>query len=123
MWWDRERWWAVFVPPVTAGVLMVLFFAVTDRWHNLENPVASQVALFCGLLGVAAGIAAQRIREWVWLALPGIATVGVALWAYFQPHKTPNDEDFRQILAVLAFILALTTIAINLPQFLRGRYR
>lgn len=123
MWWDRERWWTVLVPPVTAGVLMVLFFAVTDRWSKLENPIQSQVALFAGILGFLAGLAAQRITRWWLLAVPGAITAVVWLWAYFAPHNTPEDQEFRQILAVLGLVLAITTAILNLPQITRGRYR
>lgn len=122
-WWDRERPWAVLVPPLTAGLLMLAFFAVTDRWHDLENPVQSQVAIVCAIIGVAAGIAMGRIRHWEWVAIPGAVTLAVALWAYFAPHSTPEDNDFRQILVVLTFVLAIATAAINIPQIVRGRFQ
>jgi hypothetical protein len=122
MWWDRERWWTLLVPPLTAGALMLLYFAVTDRWSNLENPIQSQLALFAGILGFLAGLAAQRITRWWLVAIPAALTAGVWLWAYFAPSETPEDEEFRQILAVLGLVLALTTVVINLPQIVRGRY-
>jgi peptidoglycan/LPS O-acetylase OafA/YrhL len=123
MWWDRQRWWTVLVPPVTAGALMVLFFAVTDRWTNLENPVASQLAPLAGVFGFLAGMAAQRVRDWRLVAIPAGLTAAVWLWAYFAPNDTPEDEEFRQILGVLGFVLLLTTVAVNLPQISRGRHR
>ena len=122
-WWDRERPWTVLVPPVTAAAIMVLFFWLTDRWENLENPVQSQIAIFAAVGGFIAGIFAQRIRRWEWLVIPGAVTVGVMLWRYFQPHDTAEDREFRQILWVLALVLAITTLAINIPQVARGRYR
>ena len=123
MWWDRERPWTVLVPPVMAAGIMVLFFWLTDRWENLENPVQSQIAIFAAVGGFIAGIFAQRIRRWEWLLIPGAITAGVMLWAYFQPHDTAEDREFRQILWVLALVLAVTTLAINIPQVMRGRYR
>lgn len=123
MWWDRERWWTVLVPPVTAAALMVLFFAVTDRWTHLENPVASQLAPLAGVIGFLAGMAAQRVRDWRLVMIPAGMTAAAWLWAYFAPNDTPEDEEFRQILAVLGLVLLLTTVAINLPQIVRGRHR
>lgn len=121
MWWDRQRPWTALVPPVTAGVLMTLFFWLTDRWDRLENPVQSQIAILAALAGFLAGIAAQRITRWELVAIPSAITVGVLLWAYFQPHDTPEDADFRQILFVLTVVLAITTLALNIPQIVRGR--
>jgi hypothetical protein len=123
MWWDRQRWWTVLVPPVTAGVLMVLFFAVTDRWTKLENPVASQLAPLAGVLGFLAGMAAQRVRDWRLVAIPAALTAGVWLWAYFAPNDSPEDQEFRQVMAVLGLVLLLGTVAVNLPQIARGRHR
>src|SRR5688572_26518674 len=50
----RIGWRATF-PPVVAGATMIGFFALTDRWHELANPVQSQVALFAGVLGGLVG--------------------------------------------------------------------
>jgi hypothetical protein len=122
MWWDREQWWTVFVPPVTAGVVLLLYFAITDRWTNLENPVQSQFSILAAVLGFLAGLAAQRITNW-WLAgISGGIVVALGLWAYFAPHDTPEDEEFRQILVVLTGLAAVVAIALNLPQVLRGRF-
>lgn len=123
MWWDRQRWWTVLVPPITAGVLMVLFFAVTDRWTHLENPVQSQVAVFAGVAGFLAGIAVQRVKDWRLLLIPAGLTAIVWVWAYFAPSDTPEDQEFREVMAVLGVVLLLTTVVVNLPQIARGRYR
>ena len=121
MWWDRERWWVVLVPPLTAGLLMLLFFAVTDRWDNLENPVQSQIAVFAGVVGFLAGLGAQRIRNWYLAGIPAALTAVVLLWAWFAPRESPEDREFRQILVVLGALFLVTTIALNLPQIVRGR--
>jgi hypothetical protein len=122
MWWDRERPWVVLVPPVTAGVFMVLFFVLFDWYDNLHNPIAGQIAVAAGVVGFFVGIAAQRVTRWELVWIPGALTLAVALWAYFAPAETPEDRDFRQILWLLAAVLALTTVAVNLPQLVRGRY-
>jgi FtsH-binding integral membrane protein len=123
MWWDRGRWWTVLVPPATAGVLMLLYFAVTDRWTNLENPVQSQVAIFSAIVGLLVGIAVQRITRWGLVAIPGALTVAVLAWSYFMPHDKPEDNELRQILAVLGFVMVIAVVVLNLPQMVRGRYR
>ncbi|MER3421191.1 MAG: hypothetical protein C4290_12025 [Chloroflexota bacterium] len=122
MWWDRERPWVVLVPPVMAGLFTVLFFVLFDWYDNLHNPIPGQVAVAAGVLGFLAGIAAQRVTRWELLGIPGTLTLAVALWAYVAPAKTPEERDFRQILWLLTAVLALTTVAINLPQIARGRY-
>lgn len=122
MWWDRERPWTVVVPPLVAGGLVFLFFWLTDRWAELENPVASQVTLVAGLLGFLAGVAAQRITRWELVAVPAALAAGVVLWAYYAPGDTPADRDFRQILWVLAAILIISTVVLNVPQIVRGRH-
>lgn len=121
MWWDRRRPWTALVPPLTAGLLMLAFFWMFDRWDKLENPVQSQVAIFAALAGFLAGIAAQRVTQWYLLAIPGAIAVGVLLWAYFYPHATPADTEFRQILSVLAVVLLISAVVLNIPQIVRGR--
>lgn len=121
MWWDRERPWTALVPPATAATLMLLYFWLFDRWDKLENPIQSQLAIFSAIAGFLAGIAAQRIRNWLLLAIPGAVTVAVFLWAYFAPHDTPSDNEFRQALIVLTVALLAATIAVNLPQIVGGR--
>jgi membrane associated rhomboid family serine protease len=122
-WWDRERPWTILVPPLTGGALMLGFFWLTNRWSDLENPVQGQVALVCGIAGFLAGIALQRITNWVLAGLSGAVALALIVWAYLQPHDTPEDEEFRQILAVLAVVAVVTATALNLPQILRGRRR
>lgn len=121
MWWDRRRPWTALVPPLTAGVLMLAFFGMFDRWDKLENPVQGQIAVFAAIVGFLAGIIAQRVTQWYLLAIPGAIAVGVLLWAYFLPHDTPQDNEFRQILSVLAVVLLTAAIALNIPQIVRGR--
>ena len=108
------------VPALTAGALMLLFFWLTDRWTQLENPVASQVTILCGVIGFLVGIAVQRITRWELVAIPGALTIGVMLWAVFAPHDSQEDREFREILWVFAGLLLVTTVAINIPQIARG---
>ncbi len=122
MWWDRERPWVVLVPPVTAGLFMVLFFVLFDWYDNLHNPIPGQLAVAAGVVGFLAGVAVQRVTRWALVWIPGALTLAVAVWAYVAPADTPEDRDFRQILWLLAAVLALTTVAINVPQIARGRH-
>ncbi|MFN8559661.1 MAG: hypothetical protein U0531_20735 [Dehalococcoidia bacterium] len=121
MWWDRRRPWAIFIPPLVAASLVLLFFWLTNRWANLENPIASQIAIFSALAGLGAGIAATRITNWTLLGIPCVLTVGVLLWASFAPRGTTEQIEFRQAMFVLTLLLAVTTVALNLPQVIRGR--
>lgn len=121
MWWDRERPWVVLVPALTAGLLMTLFFIAFDRFSDLENPIASQLGPVCGIAGFLAGLAVQRITRWELVIIPfGIAT-GVLLWAFFAPHGSPEDREFRTVLFVLGAFLILVATVLNLPQIFRGR--
>lgn len=124
MWWDRGRWWTILIPPATAAGLMLLYFAAFDRWstEKLENPIASQLAPVCGIIGFAVGVAATRIRNWVMVAIPGAIAVGVGLWAAFTPRDNANDREFRQILILLTALLLVGTLILNLGQITRGRY-
>jgi hypothetical protein len=122
MWWDRQRPWIIFVPPVTAAAFMVGFFWLFDRWDNLENPVASQLAPLAGVIGFVTAIALSRIRQWELIAIPGAIAAGLALWAIFAPHETPEDKDFQQILWILTALALTSTLVLNLPQIVRGRY-
>src|SRR5690242_5994981 len=122
MWWDRERPWVAVVPPLTAGLFTLAYFWLFDRWDNLENPIQSQVAIVSAIIGFLTGIAATRIRRWELVAIPGVITVAIAIWAIFAPHDTPEDKDFQQILWMLVGLGAIVTAALNLPQIFRGRY-
>ncbi len=121
MWWDRRRPWMVVVPGLTAGLLMVLFFWLTNRWDNLENPVQSQVTLICGIIGFSAALAIQRITRWELVLIPGAVAIGVLMWAILAPNDSQEDREFRQILTVLAVVLLAATLVMNIPQIARGR--
>jgi hypothetical protein len=80
------------------------------------------VAIVSAIIGFLVGIAAMRIRRWELVAIPGVITAAIAIWAIFAPHDTPEDKDFQQILWMLVGLGAIITAALNLPQILRGRY-
>src|SRR5688572_3471289 len=98
MWWDRERPWTVLVPPAMAGLLVTGALWLFDRGPDLENPIASQGASVTALLRFVAGLAAQRIMRWWWVAVPPALTIGMRLWGYFYDRVAPEDEDVRQLL-------------------------
>lgn len=124
MWWDRGRWWTILIPPITAAGLMLLYFAAFDRWstHELENPIASQLAPLCGVIGFAAGFAATRIRRWEMVLVPLALAVAVGIWAAFTPRDNANDREFRQILILLTALLIVGTVVLNFGQITRGRH-
>jgi hypothetical protein len=122
VWWGGERPWVAVLPPLTAGLFTVGYFWLFDRWDNLENPIQSQVAIVSAIIGFLVGIAAMRIRRWELVAIPGVITAAIAIWAIVAPHNTPEDKDFQQVLWMLTGLGAIVTAALNLPQILQGRY-
>ncbi len=123
MWWDRERPWSVMVAPIVALAVMLGYFFLFDRWEHLENPIASQLAIGAALAGFVAALAAQRITRWWLLLVPGLLAAVAGIWAYLAPTETPDDYNFRNTLWVLTAVLIITTVAVNLPQIIRGRYQ
>jgi hypothetical protein len=115
----RVAWRATF-PPVVAGVTMIGFFALTDRWHNLANPVQSQVALFAGILGALVGMLADRITRWDLIIVPVGLIVALLLWGDQLPFDSPSTST-GEIVALLIIAILIIGIAVNIPQVVRGR--
>lgn len=115
----RVAWRATF-PPVVAGATMIGFFALTDRWHNLANPVQSQIALFAGILGALVGILADRITRWDLIIVPVGLIVALLLWGDQLPFDSPSTTT-GEIVALLIIAILIIGIAVNIPQVVRGR--
>jgi len=116
---DRAAWRAT-IPPVVAGVTMVGFFALTDRWSNLSNPVQSQIALFAGVLGALVGMLADRITRWDLIVIPAALLVALLVWGQDLPIDSESMSR-GEIVAFLVIAILIVGIAINLPQIIRGR--
>jgi hypothetical protein len=112
--------WRAVLPPVIAGVVMVGFFWLTDRWDNLANPVQSQVALFAGVLGALIGMLADRITRWELIIIPAALIVGLIAWGDRLPLESESTTK-GQMIALLVIAVLIIGIAINLPQILRGK--
>jgi hypothetical protein len=115
----RIGWRATF-PPVVAGATMIGFFALTDRWHELANPVQSQVALFAGVLGGLVGMLADRITRWDLIVVPVGLIVALLLWGDQLPFDSPTTTT-GEIVALLIIAILIIGIAVNIPQVVRGR--
>ena len=116
---DRAAWRAM-APPVIGGGLMVAFFALTDRWERLDNPVASQIAVLAGIIGALIGILADRITRWELVLIPVALLVALVGWG----DRLPIDSETTsrgEMVALLAIAILLVGIAINIPQIARGR--
>ena len=118
---DRAAWRAM-IPPVAGGGLMVAFFALTDRWDELDNPVASQVAVLCGIIGLLAGIVADRVTRWDLLLIPVALLIALIVWGDRLPLESETTSK-GEMIALLSIVIILTGIAINIPQIARGRRR
>ena len=122
---ERERLlhraaWRALIPPIAAGGLMIAFFDLTDRWNDLGNPVASQVALFVGILGAALGILADRITRWGRILIPLALMIGLVTWG----DRLPLDSETTsrgEMMALLCVVILIVAVAINIPQIARGR--
>lgn len=51
----REDLLRTLIPPAAAVILSLLFFAIFDRWTQIDDPINSIVAMIMGLLGFAIG--------------------------------------------------------------------
>ena len=118
---DRFAWRAA-IPPLVAGGLMLGFFALTDRWHNLANPVQSQVALFAGIIGALLGMLANRITRWELVIIPAALLIALLLWGDRLPLDSKTTSR-GEMVALLVIAILLVGIAINVPQVIRGRRR
>jgi hypothetical protein len=116
---DRAAWRAT-VPPVLAGVTMLAFFALTDRWDNLANPVQSQVALFAGILGAVIGIVIDRITRWDLLIVPIALIVALIAWGDRLPLESETTSK-GEMVTLLVIVVLIVGIVINVPQIARGR--
>jgi len=116
---DRAAWRAC-IPPVIAGATMLTFFALTDRWHDLSNPVQSQIALFAGLLGAIVGMLADRITRWDLVVIPAALIFALLAWGDRLPFDSPTTTN-GQIVALLIVAVLIIGIAINVPQIVRGK--
>lgn len=112
--------WKALLPPVVAGGLMVLFFALTNRWENLANPVASQVALVFGIVGALIGILVDRISRWELILVPLALLVGLLGFGDRLPFDSETTSN-GEIVTLLSIVILLTAIVINIPQVARGR--
>ncbi len=54
---NRDDLLRMLIPPVVAVALVLLFFAIFDRWTKINDPINSVAALLLGMLGFAAGAA------------------------------------------------------------------
>jgi hypothetical protein len=116
---DRAAWRAT-IAPVTAALVMLAFFWLTERWDNLSNPVQSQVALVAGVLGGALAILADRISRWDYVIVPVGLIVALLLWGDRLPLESESTPE-GQIVALLIIAVLIIGVAINLPQLVRGR--
>jgi hypothetical protein len=118
---DRATWKAL-IPPVAGGAIILTFFALTNRWTRLDNPVASQVALVAGILGAVVGMLVDRVSRWDLVLIP---LVLLALLLAFG-DRLPIDSATTsrgEVVTLLVIVVLLVGIAINIPQFVRGRRR
>lgn len=62
---DRDDLLRTLIPPAASVVLIVLFFAIFDRWTQIDDPINSIAALIMGALGFALGafIDSRRARR------------------------------------------------------------
>jgi hypothetical protein len=116
---DRVAWRAT-LPPVVAGLTMIAYFGLTDRWHNLANPIQSQLALVAGILGALVGILADRITRWDLIIVPVAAIVALLLWGDRLPFDSASTSTGEIVFLLILAILIIGT-AINIPQIARGR--
>ena len=114
--------WRATLPPLIAGLLMVGFFWLTDRWEELSNPVQSQIALVAGIAGALVGVLADRITRWDLILVPAALLVALILWG----DRLPFDSESMskgEIVVFLVIAILIIGIAINIPQVARGRRR
>jgi len=114
--------WRATLPPLIAGLLMVGFFWLTDRWEELSNPVQSQIALVAGIAGALVGMLADRITRWELILIPAALLVALILWG----DRLPFDSESMskgEIVAFLVIAVLIVGVAINIPQVVRGRRR
>lgn len=118
---DRTGWQAT-IPPLIAGGLMLGYFALTDRWAKLDNPVASQLALFAGIAGALIGALSDRITRWGRAILPVALLVGLLAWGDRLPLESETTSR-GEMVTLLVIVILIAGVAINLPQIARGRRR
>jgi hypothetical protein len=53
----------LIVPLIIAAVLTLAYFAVSNGWQRLANPIPGLIAVAAGCIGAAAGIFIARIRR------------------------------------------------------------
>jgi hypothetical protein len=112
--------WKALLPSVVAGGLTVLYFAATGRWNQLDNPIASQVAIFAAVFGVIVGILMDRITRWGLVLVPLVLLA--ALWIFGPRLPIDGETASRgEMVALLSIVLILILIVVNVPQIVRGR--
>jgi hypothetical protein len=62
---NRDDLLRTFIPPVTAVLLTLLYFAIFNRWTAIGDPVNSVVTMIMGTVGFALGVLIdiQRARR------------------------------------------------------------
>lgn len=116
---DRTGWQAA-IPPVVAGGMMLGYFTLTNRWTELGNPVASQLAVIAGVIGAFIGILADRITRWFRFIVPVALLVSLIAWGDRLPIESETTSR-GEMVTLLSIVILIAAIAINLPQILRGR--
>jgi len=116
---DRTAWKAC-VPPVVAVAGTVGFFILTDRWNDLGNPVAAQVAMAFAVIGVVIGILLDRITRWDFVLLPTALLIALLLWGEDLPLESDTMSK-GQMVTLLVIVVIFGGIIMNLPQIIRGR--
>ncbi len=116
---DRAAWRAV-IAPVTALALILTYFGLTGWWDNLGNPVASQLALVCGILGAAVAMVANRITRWLRVIVPVALLGGLIVWGDRLPLESETTSK-GEMLTLLVIVVLVIGIAVNVPQVVRGR--
>ncbi|HEY8491951.1 MAG TPA: hypothetical protein VIO14_13270 [Dehalococcoidia bacterium] len=58
----QRRWTIALITGTAFSVLVVLaYFLITDRWTQLDNPIASIVAIVAGVLGIGVAYGTERL--------------------------------------------------------------
>jgi hypothetical protein len=116
---DRTAWKAC-LPALIAVGGTVGFFAATNRWDDLGNPVAAQIAIAFAVVGVVVGMLTDRITRWDFVLIPTALLIALLLWGTDLPLES-SYMSTSEMVALLVIVVLFGGIIMNLPQIIRGR--
>ncbi|MHB8578192.1 MAG: hypothetical protein ACYDCQ_23010 [Dehalococcoidia bacterium] len=60
---SRDDLLRTLIPPATAVILTLIYFAIFNRWDQYHDPINSVVVMILGTLGFAAGVGLDLLRR------------------------------------------------------------